>query len=446
MSDVSDGEAGVRPLLFRRSRGVVVSAGEAGSGKVFLRTPAGAVFAFGEHDYFLWQAMNGQVTSFDVERGFETRFGVALTQADMAAFIAQCLAAGLIEPFVAGAEADPDPLDDTDERAAFPGAAPEKHGPGAAAATMLQGMQEPWVIKLGNPTRLFAALLVVFGPLHYLKWLSPPGAFFAGMIVLKHLSQFQADYAAVKTSVPYWPLMYLFEHVLNIVARVTEGMILQAHGGKIRFFGLRFLLVIVVRGFIDEHAAKSLPRRVRIWSKAGVLLIRLAILDVSILVWIMLRATHPGAARAALFLGVLSFLLFCINACPLVMAEGYEVLAASMNQPALAVRAVKLVMLRLGGSRPPAGMTGAERIGLTFFGLGTLLCTAIIGVGILFDMGTYFTSDLQGLGYLVMLLVVVAAVLYVVLLVRYNRRVSAALRTLGADAMRARPRSEPAGV
>lgn len=429
-----------RPIPYRHAADVSVSADRKGSeSRFFLRTASGAVFAFGEHEHFLWKSLDGRASFAEVERSFDSQFCLKLTPGDLSGFIAQGVHCGLIEHCG-------DPSDDFGGDFEFAAAQlpakqtehrsddqpPQPRQGGRRSKPIGAG---PWTIIVGDPTKLFAFLGVLFGRVRYVIWLVFPAAFVAGMIVLKNSSELVSDWRSILRSVAWWPCLYLYEHSLQIGSRIVEGTIIQAHGGAVRYFGLRFLCGVIMRGFIDEHAVKSIPKRGRIWAKAGPLLLRLSNFVVMIFVWIEFRPAHPTEAKVALFVAVISFILLCVNACPLVLAEGYELLAISLNQPHLAVRAYRLVGIRLSGRAAPATMSAAERMGLVFFALGTLIANGYIFLAIIIHMGEFVTSDIQGFGYLIMTSVFVATGLFIYAMTIFIRKAAAARRTFARDAL-----------
>jgi hypothetical protein len=130
---------------------------------------------------------------------------------------------------------------------------------------------------------------------------------------------------------------------------------------------------------------------------------------------------------------VLSFILMCVNACPLVLAEGYELLATALNQQHLAVRAYRFVGIRLSGRPPPPAMSATEIIGLVFFAIGSLLANGYIIFCIIIDMGSFITTDIQGLGYLFMTTIFLGSVLYIIALSQFTKKGSIARRAFAAD-------------
>lgn len=423
-----------RAIPYRHAADVSVSTDrESSESRFFLKTASGAVFAFGEHEHFLWRSLDGRASFAGVERSFASQFCLKLTPSDLSGFIAQGVRCGLIEHHG-------DPSDDFggdfEFAAAQHPAKQTEHRSNDRLPQPRQGTRHskpigvgPWTIIVGDPTKLFAFLGALFGRVRLVIWLVFPAAFVAGMIVLKNTHELESDWRSILASISWWPCLYLYEHSLQLGSRIIEGTIIQAHGGAVRYFGLRFLFGVIMRGFIDEHAAMSIPKRGRLWAKAGPLLLRLSNFVVMIFAWIELRPAHPAEAKVALFVAVISFILLCVNACPLVLAEGYELLAISLNQPKLAVRAYRLVGIRLSGRAAPPTMSGGERIGLVFFALGTVLANGYILLAIIIHMGDFVTSDIQGLGYLIMTNIAVATLLYSYALTKFIRKAAATRRT-----------------
>ncbi len=422
-----------RPIPYRQAADISVSSGsqEGSESRCFLKTPSGGIFTFGEHEHFLWTSLDGSTSFSDIEQAFFAKFGLDLTPSHLAEFIAHGVDSRLIEHCGKPGEMFSGDFDRPAARRTRIQTDRKRKPPQGRHAHI---GKEPFTLILGDPTRLFAFLAVVCRPLCYVKWLVFPGALFGSMILLKNAHAFQSDWRTIVASVPWWPCMYLYEHTLNIIARIAEGTIIQAQGGTVRYFGVRFLLCVIMRGFIDEHAVKGMPKRVRIWSKAGPLLLRLGLFDIMSFAWIEVRQAHPSAALPFLFVAVLSFILMCVNACPLVLAEGYELLATALNQQHLAVRAYRFVGIRLSGRPPPPAMGATEIIGLIFFAVGSLLANGYIIFCIIIDMGGFMTTDIQGLGYLFMTSIFLGSVLYIVALTHFTKKGTAARRAFAADA------------
>ncbi len=126
--------------------------------------------------------------------------------------------------------------------------------------------------------------------------------------------------------------------VMKAVHELSHCYALHAFGGRVREFGIMFLIFFPVP-YVEASEATALPdKRARMLVGAAGILSELAIAALAFLLWL---ALEPGVERAIVFnfvlIGSVSTILF--NGNPLLKFDAYYVLADWLEMPNLAHRA-----------------------------------------------------------------------------------------------------------
>ena len=437
-----------RALAYRQVPGARVSKGQTGKEGTdyFLKASSGQLLLLRDQEQFLWELLDGTNSFEEIERRFRSRFGVGLAAADFAAFIDELIEAGAIEripeaehramlpalgttkarkiEFVAEAEAEAIP---DDPRGATGGRERESGANASQAGDPGDGesKRRPWQFTIGNPERAFDAAAAVFWPMRYLCWLLIPLVVIAFMITIKHWAQYLPDLTKLLIRIPQWFTLIATEHVISWFARLAQGVVIHGFGGRVKQLRVNFVLGIFPRLWIDESALRSMPRRPKAWIYATPLLFRLAVFAVGILVWILSRQTHPTGSQIALMIATFGLAGFMMSACPLLPLNGYRVLATLLDQEKLRERAIAYIKLRLRGRPAPEGITAAERWGLAFMAVGTVIVSSIYFGHILYGIEATAIEALNGFGVWVGIGLVIMAIIYAYSLYRYSGKLRA---------------------
>ena len=414
-----------------------------GETRHFLRIEGRELFVFSEQDYFIWKELDGSKSLEEVKSEFRARFGFGFGERELSNFINDLLRLGLIEKSsnddMHAAEGHEEGSGDPSlmlEPASASGAAPLE--PGAVRFPSRLGWRtrrrEPFTRVLGDPDKLFRSLAAIFWPVRWLAWLLIPGTFLSCLIVLKHAPEYGKDWHAVVFNIWWWPTLWFAEHIQNGLTRVVEGMVICGYGGAVHQYRIRAFMGVLLRAFVDESSLKTMPLRSQLWAHASTLLFRLAVFSIGTWVWIESRQTYPITSKIAVFCSVLGAVTFLITACPLMPQEGYHLLATYVGQPDLMRRAWRFVGIRLKGRPAPDAMTGAERWGLVFMGIGIAVVGIVYLEIILLEIEVDAVKNMGGFGALLVIAVYVAAGLYFYSLRKFAQK----MRAMQSGAMRRR--------
>lgn len=436
------------PLAYRRAAGARLSEGRPGPDGVeyLLRSAIGRTIALGERERFLWEALDGNTSFEDIERGFEAQFGSRISRLDFFRFIDDLVANGAVEHAAAterpaalgvkrvtldaavGATADAG-----DARAEQP---PQRTGTGRTRRRRRQGgetgrvgfregWKDVWSHQLGNPEKFFAALSAVFWPIRWITWGLIPLALAGFLISVKHSDQYYADWSALMSAIPSWPCFWLAEHITTWSARIMEGIVIHGFGGRVTKTLIKLFFGLFVRLQLDESSTESMPRRHRLWIAATPLLTRLFIWGVGMICWALYRPTHPILAQISLFMAFMGLITFVMCCCPLIPLYGYKFLSILLEQENLYGRSFRLLIMKMRGRPVPYTMTLSERWGLAFMAIGTAIFTTLYLAHILYRADQWTITTLNGIGGIFALGIFLSCFLYFFALWRFTRKLRA---------------------
>jgi putative peptide zinc metalloprotease protein len=425
--DDERGDAAAKALPYTACADVRVSAGSNGAGEkqYFLKSAAGEVFIFREQEHFLWQLLDGRNSAEAIATSFLARFGLKLGFAQLFGFVDELIDSSLVERAAGPA---PEPADSvrrinliySRERAVD--SAEREAALGDAIAVTPTRPREPMTFYLFNPERLLGALAAVFWIFRRLVWLLFPFAFFAFLIIIHNLPEYEMHLRALLAGLPFWGALFASELVLNLLVRITQGVVIRGFGGNVRHFRLKLSSGFWPRFVIDESAVHLLPRRARLWVHASPLLIRLTAFAVGTTVWGIYRQTDTVIAEVGLGFGLLGLWSFNFCAFPLLPLDGYRWLATAIDQPDLLGRAFRYLGLRVKGRAAPEAMSSFERWGLALFAAGTLIWFAIVLMSLTAALVPAIIDQWQGLGFVVILSLFCVAAFYITAIRRLGRQ------------------------
>jgi multidrug resistance efflux pump len=233
--------------------------------------------------------------------------------------------------------------------------------------------KKPWTLPLFNPTPLLRVLYYLLYPLKYVTWLLFPAVVIAGMIMLRNYQEFAIDIRATITDLGSIGDLLVSLLIVNLVARLAQGVAVIAHGGKVRYIAATLVLGLFPHIAIDKHDAPTLTRQGQMWVHGSTLLSRLLLFCVGIMYWEMYRNTGTLAPEIAIAVSKTALVMFLATAWPLMPSDGMRLMATAMNEPKLQPKAlIAFKHLFLGGKLPPF-VDRSEVTMLALYALGTLL-------------------------------------------------------------------------
>ena len=112
--------------------------------------------------------------------------------------------------------------------------------------------KELWSWPIGNPEKLLDALARVFTPIRWSFWLLIPLVIMAFLISVKHSKEYFDEWTTVILSIPRLPASWAAEHVISWSARIVEGAVIHACGGKGHSCQLENISGVFLRLKLDE--------------------------------------------------------------------------------------------------------------------------------------------------------------------------------------------------
>ncbi|MEM9761406.1 MAG: efflux RND transporter periplasmic adaptor subunit [Pseudomonadota bacterium] len=305
----------------------------------------------------------------------------------------------------------------------------------------------PAQLSLGNPTALLRLVYIAFYPLKYLVWAIVPLVLIAGMTIVQNWTALGADLARLTSDFSRIALMILGAGIVNLASRLAQGTAILAHGGRVRSLGLKLVLGVIPRFYVDLGGVRGLDRRGQLWTYGSAILIRLAFFAGGIVLWAVARDGGTWLSQLGLIVAQFGLFMFLISALPFVPAEGQRWIGAYIGEPRLMPKmAASLRHVFLGHPLPPM-MERSDLAPMLFLGIGTVL-TMVAGI---LALGAYaaiaLEAEMGGTGVVLFLGMVAAFVAWLVSMrAMIGRRMEAA-RAFGPAAMmggaEAGPRAHP---
>ncbi len=270
----------------------------------------------------------------------------------------------------------------------------------------------PLSLRFGDPAGLFASLAAFFAPLAFLRHTVVPlaalaavSASFNGLEMERHL----AEIALTRSFLQSFLLGLL---VTNLIAKVVQGMTMAHCDAPCDEIGMRLAFGILPKFYIAKGAVRQLDFRGQKFCYAAPLLFRLAVYGTGTLVWAMFFRSGSGLAEAALALGVAGLGSFLFTANPLLPADGYRLLAATLERPNLRTHSFRLIGMLVRFRPIPPELPRSEFWLLVFYGVGSLAFTAFVLFWLVTTVATVLEEELRGVGVVIFCLMIAAVMVF----------------------------------
>jgi len=322
---------------------------------VIRRSETGDVFEFGEEDYFLCQALDGETSPAEIATRFQTFFGKGIEESDVVAFSEELARLGLGEQVNGTKARRPEP-EAPPEAKTDP---PMRQEDAEAEWDEEDGSPNETRYKLVDPSRFFDGLNRLFGWVETIAWplavVLAGSGFYALYLLFSRQHEIAADQAASGiNALPYLGRLVMTLLLLNLVRCLVQGTALTHLGGRIREGGVRLRFGLIPRFYINRSDMRQLDRPRKMWCYASTILTRLGMMAVGALIWRTFRLTNPSlASLGILFLqgGFIGFLLVTI---PLRNSDGFRFMAQLFGWPDNLVRqAIQMAALFLKREKLP---------------------------------------------------------------------------------------------
>ena len=387
-------------MLVRVRRDVkMTSAKDARTGSVqyFAKNmTSGEVFYFGEQELFLCEALDGTRSLEAILAEFSAKFGTALSEPQLSAFIRELSQAGLLEP------AGPPSAAETSARAPQP-AVPAS----PAAETEENPLRVKFSWRLFDPSALLSVVAKLFWPVKHLVWMLLPATLLAGLVLIHHQEELVSDIVAMATARTTQAVVVVIMLLLafEFCVRTAEGAVATAFGARVTEFGILLAGAVIPRMYVDTRSTWHFPRRARLWICAAPLLMRLTIFAVATFIWISFRSTGTALPQVALTLSQIGFWAFVINAIPLLPGDGFRWISEYVGQPLLIDRAVRLLDMKVRGRPTPEALTRREKWVLLLFAVSVIVATSLFAISVLLYIGVRLEARFHGAGTAMFLVV-----------------------------------------
>jgi len=269
-------------------------------------------------------------------------------------------------------------------------------------------------IRLFDPNRFLAIIVVVFWPLRFFPILLTPAVILAGLTTFKHWGDITADLHRLLGEFSFVIHALLSLLIVNLGVRLSMGAVLRASGATVRDFGIIFFLGIIPRFYVDRSAIPGLDRKTQLWAYGAPLMVRLGFFAFGTLAWATYRSEGTWLPSLALLISQAGLWSFLYAVIPLLPGDGYNWLATYFRQPFLRQKALIVLSAKLRGKRLPAAVKPGEIPILIVFAVSVVLALLALALAILIVSGLLLTEKLQGTGAAIFLVLVVGVALWLI--------------------------------
>ena len=281
--------------------------------------------------------------------------------------------------------------------------------------------KKPWQLPLFNPTILLRALYYLLYPMKYAVWLLLPAVIFSGMVMMTHYQEFAFDFTATVSNFGTLGELAVALFIVNLFARLAQGVALIAYGGKVRYIGATLALGMFPHICIDKHDAPTLDRTGQMWVHGSTLVMRLFLFCAGIIFWEVSRQSGTLMSEMAIMTSKTALAMFVATAWPLMPSDGMRLMATALNEPKLQPKAVMTFKYLFMGGRLPPFISKQELPLLTLFAVGALL-TGVAFLGFLAITGFLGVQSWGGTGMVIWLVYCLSFSLWIAAVLRASKK------------------------
>lgn len=314
------------------------------------------------------------------------------------------------------------------------------HAPGAGGQNQQKKRPAPPLsIVFFDPGGMFRQLARSFGWLRFTRYLVWPLAIFAIIICLQDWYALQDNLTRMSRSLGFLGGMLIGLIFCNLFSRFTSGTAMSMAEVDSTQFGVRLLMGLVPRFFIDRSGIKRLNFYGQRRQYSVALLTRLAVFGIGMTIWGMTRRSGTGSADFAMAIGSSGFMSFLFTANPLWFADGGMWMSAYFKRKNLRSEAFQVVGMVLRRRPLPSSLNRSEATALFFYAVACVVFTAAIALMIIFIIATALEAQLRGTGVVIFCIVLAIAILSLVSLFKGRRGRARGPKKRGSPAHGGRP-------
>lgn len=256
----------------------------------------------------------------------------------------------------------------------------------------------PLSIRFGDPSRLFSVLADFLGPVSAIRYLVLPAtvvaasaAYFNGWRMERHLAEIALTQSFLQN-------FFIGLIVANLLAKLVQGITMARFGAACDEIGMRLAFGIMPKFYIAKGTIRRLdfPSQQRCY--AAPLLFRLGVYAFGTLVWAMFFRAGSGLSEAALALAIVGLGSFLFTANPLLPADGYRFIAATLQRPRLRTHSFRLIGMLIRFRPLPPDLPAREFWLLLLYGIGALGFTAYVVFWAVAKIALALETNLHGTG------------------------------------------------
>ncbi len=161
-----------------------------------------------------------------------------------------------------------------------------------------------------------------------------------------------------------------------------------------------------------EARYRSSPEFGQLWAYGAPLVVRLGFFAFGVLAWATYRSNGTWVANLALLISQAGLWSFLFAIVPFLPLDGYSWLAIYFGQPMLRQKALIALNAKLRGKKLPPNLRRDELPLLIFFAIGFFFTIIAFGLGVLIVAAAFLTRSLQGVGFVIFLMLVAVFVVW----------------------------------
>lgn len=272
----------------------------------------------------------------------------------------------------------------------------------------------PFAVTLCNPASALTAAANFLSPLRFVRFLVWPAAILAA--VASYFDWYSLTHTLNRNLETFTFLKHLVISMIttNLLTRLMMGLTMAANGVPPTKFGIRLLLGVMPRFFVNTSPIHLLDFPQQRQCYAASILTRLAIFAVGVLIWVVLRRGGSELADAALVLGSMGFGTFLLSINPLWREAGYHWMAAWFRMPKMREQSYRLLGLLLRGKPLPETLSPQAIRGLFAYSIGSIAFTTAQLSAIVYTAAWKLEEQFSGTGVVLFSLLLSMMIAFVV--------------------------------